>query len=124
MPLTILLTKYIELALSLPKGQLFWWLYAKRQNAKKSKSFDIRGDEVTLNIVTVGRPQNVLNELDELLGKQFIRHGGGHYQCDVIGVELHIFVINEFPIEREYYAWLIFSEGKQYEPNFSFKRKV
>ncbi|MBM3236985.1 hypothetical protein FJZ31_11900 [Candidatus Poribacteria bacterium] len=108
----------------MPKGQLFWWLYAKRQNAKKSKSFDIRGDEVTLNIVTVGRPQNVLNELDELLGKQFIRHGGGHYQCDVIGVELHIFVINEFPIEREYYAWLIFSEGKQYEPNFSFKRKV
>ena len=40
-------------------------------------------------------------------------------QCD--GVELHIFVINEFPIEREYYAWLIFSEGKQYE---KFKEKL
>ena len=109
----VLLTKYT--------GQLFWWLYAKRQDAKKSKSFDIRGDEVTLNIVTVGRPRNVINELDELLGKQFIRHGGGHYQCNVMGVELHIFVINEFPIEREYYAWLIFSEGKQYE---KFKEKL
>jgi len=113
-PLTaILLTKYI--------GQLFWWLYAKRQNAKKSKGVDIRGDEVTLNIVTIGRPQNVINELDELLGEQFIRYGGGHYQCNVMGVELHIFVINEFPIEREYYAWLIFSEGKQYE---KFKEKL
>ena len=113
-PLTaILLTKYI--------GQLFWWLYAKRQDAQKSKSLDIRGDEVTLNIITVGRPQNVINELDELLGKQFIRHGGGHYQCNVMGVELHIFAINEFPIEREYYAWLIFSEGKQYE---KFKEKL
>ena len=113
-PLTaILLTKYI--------GQLFWWLYAKRQDAQKSKSLDIRGDEVTLNIITVGRPQNVINELDELLGKQFIRHGGGHYQCNVMGVELHIFVINEFPISREYYAWLVFSEGKQYE---KFKEKL
>jgi len=121
---TILLTKYI--------GQLFWWLYAKRQDAKKNKRFDIRGDEVTLNhktkslvseanIVTVRRPQNVLNELDQLLGDKFIRHGGGHYQCNVMGVELHIFVINEFPIEREYYAWLIFSEGKQYE---KFKEKL
>ena len=109
----VLLTKYT--------GQLFWWLYAKRQDAKKSKSFDIRGDEVTLNIVTVGRPRNVINELDELLGKQFIRHGGGHYQCNVMGVELHIFVINEFPISREYYAWLVFSEGKQYE---KFKEKL
>ncbi|MFQ6039812.1 MAG: hypothetical protein ACE5PV_03065 [Candidatus Poribacteria bacterium] len=107
-PLTvILLTKYI--------GQLFWWLYAKRQEAKKSESVDIRADEVTLNIVTVGRPRNVINELDELLGDKFIRHGDGHYQCNVMGVELHIFVINEFPIESEYYAWLVFSEGKQYE---------
>ena len=103
----VLLTKYI--------GQVFWWLYARRQDAKKNKSVDIRGNEVTLNIVTVRRPRNVINELDELLGEQFIRHGGGHYQCNVMGVELHIFVINEFPIEREYYAWLIFSEGKQYE---------
>jgi len=113
-PLTpVLLTKYI--------GQLFWWLYAERQDAKKNQSVDIRGDEVTLNIVTVGRPRNVINELDELLGEDFIRHGDGHYQCNVMGVELHIFVINEFPIEREYYAWLVFSEGKQYE---KFKEKL
>jgi len=104
---TISLTKYI--------GQLFWWLYAKRQEAKENKSADIRGDEVTLNIVTVGRPSSVINELDELLGEQLIQHGGGHYECNVVGVQLHIFVINEFPIERKYYAWLIFSEGKQYE---------
>ena len=109
----VLLTKYI--------GQVFWWLYARRQDAKKNKSVDIRGNEVTLNIVTVRRPRNVINELDELLGEQFIRHGGGHYQCNVMGVELHIFVINEFPIEREYYAWLIFSEGKQYE---KYKEKL
>ena len=110
---TVSLTKYV--------GQLFWWLYAKRQDAQKNKSLDIRGDEVTLNIITVRRPRNVINELDELLGEQFIRYGGGHYQCNVLGVELHIFVINEFPIEREYYAWLIFSEGKQYE---KFKEKL
>jgi hypothetical protein len=107
-PLTaILLTKYI--------GQTFWWLYAKNTEDRKNKSNEIREDEVTLNIVTVGRPRNVINKLDELLSEDFIRHGDGHYQCDVMGIELHIFVINEFPIEREYYAWLIFSEGKQYE---------
>ena len=104
---TVLLTKYI--------GQLFWWLYAKNQGVEKNKSNEIREDEVTLNIVTVGRPRNVINRLDELLGEDFLRHGGGHYQCGLMGVELHIFVINELPIEREYYAWLIFSEGKQYE---------
>jgi len=109
---TVLLTKYI--------GQLFWWLYAKNQEAENNKSSEIREDEVTLNIVTVGRPRNVINRLDELLGEDFIRHGGGHYQCDV-GVELHIFVINELPIEREYYAWLVFSEGNQYE---KYKEKL
>jgi len=107
-PLTIvLLRKYI--------GQLFWWLYAKSQGSKKNEECDISEDEVTLNIVTVGRPRNVIKKLDELLGEDFIQHGGGHYECNVMGVELHIFVINEFPIEREYYAWLILSEGKQYE---------
>ena len=71
--------------------------YAKRQDAQKSKRVDIRGDEVTLNhktkslvseanIVTVGRPRNVINELDELLGEQLIRHGGGHYQCNVMAL--------------------------------------
>ncbi|MBM3243157.1 hypothetical protein FJZ31_43410 [Candidatus Poribacteria bacterium] len=110
---TVLLTKYI--------GQLFWWLYAKNQEAEKTKSGGIGEDEVTLNIVTVGKPRNVINKLSSLLLENFIRHGGGHYQCDVMGVELHIFVISEFPIEREYYAWLIFSEGKQYE---KFKEKL
>ncbi|MBM3243108.1 hypothetical protein FJZ31_43165, partial [Candidatus Poribacteria bacterium] len=62
----------------------FNWRYsdgpsAKRQEAKKNKSADIRGDEVTLNIVTVGRPSSVINELDQLLGEQLIQHGGGHY---------------------------------------------
>jgi len=110
---TVLLTKYI--------GQLFWWLYAKNQEAEKTKSGGIREDEVTLNIVTVGKPRNVINKLSSLLLDNFIRHGSGHYQCNVMGVELHIFVINEFPIEREYYAWLVFSEGKQYE---KFKEKL
>jgi hypothetical protein len=113
-PLTIvLLRKYI--------GQLFWWLYAKSQGSKKNEGCDISEDEVTLNIVTVARPRNVIKKLNELLGKDFIQHGGGHYQCNIMGVELHIFVINEFPISREYYAWLIFSEGKQYE---KFKEKL
>jgi len=58
---------------------------------------------------------------DELLSEDFVRYGGGHYQCDVLGIEFHLFVINEFPIEKEYYAWLIFSEGKQYE---KFKEKL
>jgi len=110
---TILLIKYI--------GQLFWWLYAQNTEAKKDKSNEVREDEVTLNIVTVGHPRNVIKKLDELLGEDFVRHGGGHYECNVIGVELHIFVINELPIEREYYAWLIFSEGEQYE---RFKDKL
>jgi len=110
---TVLLTKYI--------GQLFWWLYAKNQEAEKNRSSEIREDAVTLNIVTVGRPRNVINRLDSLLDEDFIRHGGGHYQCDVMGVQLHIFVINELPIGREYYAWLIFSEGNQSE---KFKEKL
>jgi len=59
--------------------------------------------------------------LNELLGSQFIHSGNGHYQCNILGVELHIFVINEFPIEREYYAWLVFSEDKKYK---EYKEKL
>ena len=42
----------------------------------KDSTDKIREDEITLNIVTVRRPRNVIHKLDQLLGEDSVRHEG------------------------------------------------
>jgi len=103
-----LLTKYL--------GQLFWWLYAlQRKDAKEGKGHDISDEEVTSTIITVREPREVIKKLQRLLGNQLIIRYHGHYQWHVMGVEVHLIVINQLPVIREHYAWLSFAEGAKYQ---------
>jgi hypothetical protein len=106
-PLTLLLLdKYI--------GQLFQWLFAKNIEALARKSPMIRHEEVTLTIVTVRYPREVVRHL-RTYGAENGFHAvtDGHYSFNLIGVQVHILVINELPVELKNYAWLIFAEGEK-----------
>ena len=103
----VLLTKYF--------GQLFWWLYAKRKDAKEGKGHDISDRDVTLTIITVREPREVLNEIRDTLGNRLTVRYRGHYQWYVMGVKVHLVVINQLPVTREHYAWLSFAEGIKYQ---------
>ncbi|MBC8230573.1 hypothetical protein H8E77_13580 [bacterium] len=103
----VLLTKYL--------GQLFWWLYAKRKDAKEGKGHDISDDKITLTVITVREPKGVIKELLRILGNQLTVRYHGHYQWHVMGVEIHLVVINQLPVTHEHYAWLSFAEGTKYQ---------
>ena len=103
----ILLTKYL--------GQLFWWLYAKRKDAREEKGYYISDKDVTLTIITVREPREVLKELRRILGDRLTVCYRGHYQWHVMGIEAHLVVINQLPVTREHYAWLSFAEGIKYQ---------
>ena len=103
----VLLTKYF--------GQLFWWLYAIRKRAKEGKGRDIFDEDVTLTIITVREPRYVLKELRRILGNWLTVRYHGHYQWNVMGVEVHLVVINQLPVIREHYAWLSLAEGTKYQ---------
>ena len=108
----VLLIKYL--------GQLLWWLYARRKDAKEGKGHLISLKDVTLTIVTVREPREVLKELRYVLGNQLNLRYHGHYQWHVMGVEAHLVVINQLPVTHEHYAWLSFAEStkyKQYQEN-------
>jgi len=110
----VLVDKYI--------GQLFWWLFAKRRDAKKGISSYIRNNEVTLTIITVGNPRNVIKELRDYLGKEgFDTIANGIYQWEVMGVLVRLIVINNLDVTREHYGWLIFAEGEKYN---EYKEKL
>ncbi|MBC8427825.1 hypothetical protein H8D98_01040 [bacterium] len=86
-------------------GELFWWLYAKET---------IGENEVTLTIMTVRKPINVLKHLENLQ-IEVTNENPGHYHWSIMGISIHLLVINELEKRPEYYAWLSFAEGKQYE---------
>ena len=103
-------------------GQLFWWLFAKRKDAKKGISGYIRNDEVTLTIITVGNPRNVIKELKDYLGEEgFDTIENGIYQWEVMGVLVRLIVINNLDVKREHYGWLTFAEGEKYK---EYKEKL
>jgi len=103
-------------------GQLFWWLFAKRRDAKKGVSGYIRNDEVTLTIITVGNPRNTIKELKDYLGEEgFEMVANGIYQWEVMGVLVRLIVVNNLDVIREHYGWLIFSEGEKYN---EYKEKL
>jgi len=103
----VLMIKYL--------GQLLWWLYIRKSDAKEGKGHDISLEDVTLTIITVRRPREVLKELRRVLGNQLNVRYSGHYQWFVMGVEVHLVVINQLPVTREHYAWLSFAEGTKYQ---------
>ena len=110
----VLVDKYI--------GQLFWWLFSKKRDAKKGINGYIRNDEVTLTIITVGNPRNVIKELKIYLGKDgFDTVANGIYQWEVMGVLVRLIVINNLDVIREHYGWLILAEGDKYQ---EYKEKL
>jgi len=96
-------------------GQVFWWLHAKAVEVKEKKADDVYEDEVTLTIITVGSPNNVIKRVRNLPKINFEEKEEWHYQWWVGGVEVHLLVINKMPVEEHYYAWLTFSTGKKYD---------
>jgi len=90
-------------------GEMFWWLCTK-------KGGEIGENEVTLTIMTVRRPSNVLKHLQQPhLQMGLMNESPGHYHWLVMGIPVHLLVINELEILPEHYAWLSFAEGKKYE---------
>ncbi len=90
-------------------GELFWWLYTKEGG-------ELEDNEVTMTIMTVRRPSNVLKYLERLrLQVGLINESPGHYHWLVMGIPVHLLVINELDIRPEHYAWLSLAEGKRYE---------
>jgi len=90
-------------------GELFWWLYLKDEG-------QLEGKEVTLTIMTVRRPSNVLKYLQQLHSQIGLRNESpGHYQWSVMEIEVHLLVINELDVLRKHYAWLLFAEGRKFE---------
>jgi len=103
----ILLDKYL--------GQLFWWLCGKKQAAREEKISDITHQDVTLTIITVTTPRNVIAFLENVKESiQFVKLDNGHYRWNVMAIEVHLLVINELRVTRENYAWLSFAEGRKY----------
>jgi len=110
----VLVDKYI--------GQLFWWLFAKKRDAKEGIGRYIRNDGVTLTIITVGNPRNVIKELKDYLGEEgFDTIKNGIYQWEVMGVLVRLIAINKLDVIRENYGWLIFAEGEKYK---EYRRKL
>ena len=68
-----------------------------------------------MTIITVRRPREVLKELRRVLGNQLNLRYHGHYQWHVMGIEVHLVVINQLPVTCEHYAWLSFAEGTKYQ---------
>ena len=90
-------------------GELFWWLFLKDGG-------EIGDDEVTLTIMTVRRPNKVLKYLQQPHLPINLRNPSpGHYHWLVLGIEVHLLVINELSLLPEHYAWLSFAEGKHFE---------
>jgi len=103
----ILLLKYL--------GQLFWWLFARKQAVKEEKGSDITPQNVTLTIITVTSPRNVLSFLENIKESiQFVKLDNGHYRWSVMAIEVHLLVINELLVTKENYGWLSFAEGRKY----------
>ena len=106
-PLTLLLLdKYT--------AQLFQWLFAKNREALARKVPQIQHEEVTLTILTVRRPREVLNRLKQYqhqIGFQTLEKG--HYCFHLIGIQAHLLVINELSVEQKNYGWLTFAEGQK-----------
>jgi hypothetical protein len=59
--------------------------------------------------------REVLKKLRRILGNWLNIRYHGHYQWLMMGVEVHLVVINQLPVTREYYAWLSFAEGAKYQ---------
>jgi len=90
-------------------GELFWWLYTK-------DDMEVVLNEVTLTFMTVRKPLNVLKHLEQPhLQIDLINDSPGHYHWMVMGIPVHLLVINELELRPEHYAWLSFAEGKQFE---------
>ena len=68
-----------------------------------------------MTIITVREPRYVLKELRRILGNWLTVRYHGHYQWNVMGVEVHLVVINQLPVIREHYAWLSLAEGTKYQ---------
>ena len=67
-------------------------------------------------ILTVRKPLNVLKYLEQPhLQIDLINDSPGHYHWLVMGIPIHLLVINELELRPEHYAWLSFAEGKQFE---------
>ena len=109
-----------------PTTLSYGWLYIRKNDAKEGKGHDISLEDVTLTIITVRRPREVLKELRHVrfayqrlrlmvLGNQLNVRYSGHYQWYVMGVKVHLVVINQLPVTREHYAWLSFAEGIKYQ---------
>jgi len=96
-------------------GQVFWWLHAKAVEVKEKKADDVYEDEVTLTIITVGSPNNVIKRVRNLLKINFEEKEEWHYQWWIGGVEVHLLIINKMLVEEPYYGWLTFSTGKKYD---------
>ena len=90
-------------------GELLWWLHTK-------DDIEIVQNEITLTIMTVRRPNNVLKHLQQPhLQIGLINESPGHYHWRVMGIPVHLLVINELELCPEHYAWLSFAEGKRFE---------
>ena len=103
----VLLPKYL--------GQLFWWFFSKKQEAKEKKDADIQHQDVTLTFITVATPRNVLSMLENIRDDiKLTTLDNGHYRWQVMSIEVHLLVINELTVKRENYGWLSFAEGRKY----------
>ena len=90
-------------------GELFWWLHTKEDLARVQ-------NEDTLTVLTVRRPNNVLKHLQQPhLQIGLINEKPGHYHWLVLGIPVHLLVINELELLPEHYAWLAFAEGQKYD---------
>jgi len=89
-------------------GELFWWLYTKDDG-------QLQEDEVTLTIITVRKPNKVLKHLEQPHMQIDLKKSPGHYRWTVMGVSVHLLVVNELDIIPEHYAWLSLAEGRKYE---------
>ncbi|MCH8290688.1 hypothetical protein IH992_06275 [Candidatus Poribacteria bacterium] len=90
-------------------GELFWWLYRKNDG-------QVQEEEVTLTMMTVRKPIKVLRRLRQPhLQIGLMNESPGHYRWSVMGIEVHLLVINELEILPKHYAWLSFAEGRKHE---------
>ena len=89
-------------------SQMGWWFFSCEDEKQR-----VNPKQVTLTMISVGRPRKVIQFLDEI-GVEYIETAGC-IQWELMGVEVRILIINRLDIIDENYGWLTLSEGKVFE---------
>ena len=89
-------------------SQMGWWFFSCEDEKQR-----VNPKQVTLTMISVGRPRKVIQFLNEI-GVEYIETAGC-VQWELMGVEVRILIINRLDIIDENYGWLTLSEGKVFE---------